>query len=220
MTARAARHLEALRTSSMLTEWYRRMHRPKAVKVTPENVIRALNEAGLRFVLIGTHGLGDWRDQPRATHDIDLLVAKKDIRKAVDELHEEFPSLEVADSPASARFIDPALGYEVIDVKKPMGAVFREVFRHSIPVGKSHRIPELELAIALKFAAMFSPDRRTEKKFLDAGDCLNVIAHNRSQIDLRKLERWGDMLNSGDGSEIIRLIDDFEAGRKIDVYAR
>lgn len=53
-----ARHWQALELSSDLTELWRRMHRPKAVNVTPERVLKVLNRAGIRPVLIGLHGIG------------------------------------------------------------------------------------------------------------------------------------------------------------------
>lgn len=50
-------HQEALR-STMVTRWFRQQWEPNVLKVTAENVIAALNRAGIRPVLMGTHGLG------------------------------------------------------------------------------------------------------------------------------------------------------------------
>ncbi len=209
----AARHLEALRTSSMLTQWYRRMHRRHAAMVTPEGVIAALHRAGVRCVLMGTHGLGGWRSEPRATQDVDVLVTKKDLRKAVRALAQAYPGLEIEDTPVVARFIDPATGKPVIDVMKPTQAVYQLVFRHTLPVGDTHRIPDLEMALASKFAAMVSPNRLPDKKLIDAGDFVNVIGHNRNNIDLQKLKRLGDKVYPDGGTEILRLVEDIDAGR-------
>ena len=70
----ANRHWEALRTSSFLTDTFNRMYRPMAAKVKPEKVIEVLNAAGVHFVVMGTHGAGTWRSQPRATQAVDVLV--------------------------------------------------------------------------------------------------------------------------------------------------
>jgi hypothetical protein len=213
MIVEAARHLEALRTSSMLTEWYRRGHRRDAAMVTPEGVIAALHRAGVRFVLMGTHGLGGWRSEPRATQDVDVLVTKKDLRKAVRSLAAAYPGLEIEDTPVVARFIDPATGKAVIDVMKPTQAVYQIVFRHTLPVGDTHRIPDLEMALASKFAAMVSPNRVQAKKLVDAGDFVDVVTHNRGAIDLPKLQRLADKVYPGGGAEIVRLVEDIDAGR-------
>jgi hypothetical protein len=209
----AGRHLEALRTSSMLTQWYRRMYRRDAAVVTPEGVIAALHRAGVRCVLMGTHGLGGWRSEARATQDVDVLVTKKDLRKAVRALAEAYPELEFEDTPVVARFTDPATRQRVIDVMKPTQAVYQVVFRHTLPVGQTHRIPDLEMALAAKFAAMVSPNRLPDKKLIDAGDFVNVVRHNRDKINLQKLKRLGDKVYPDGGAEILRRVEDIDAGR-------
>lgn len=209
------KHLTALHTSSQLTLTFRRMYRRDAAMVTPENVIAVLKQAGINCVLMGTHGLGGWRSEARATQDVDVLVTKKDVRKAVRALSAAYPSLEVNDTPVVTRFIDPASGTPVIDVMKPTQAVYQIVFRHTIPVGDTHRIPDLEMALASKFAAMVSPNRTRAKKILDAADFVDVVTHNRGDIDLQKLKRLGDKVYPGGGAEIIRLIEDIDTDRPI-----
>jgi hypothetical protein len=210
-------HLQALEISSRLTAYFRRKHRPMATQVTPERVIEVLNEAGVKPVLMGTHGLGGWRSQVRATEDVDVLVRKKDIRKAVRALQSEYPELTIADFPVVTRFTDPATKQVVIDVMKPTQNVFRVVFRHTIPVGDTHAIPELEMALVSKFAAMVSPNRRQDKKFVDAGDFINVVTHNRDDLDLRKLKHLAEKVYPDGGAEIMQLVDDILAGRPIQI---
>ncbi len=148
--------------------------------VKPEKVIATLHQAGVCCVLMGTHGLGGYRSEPRATQDVDVLVKKKDIRKAVRALRAAYPKLLVQDTPVVTRFIDPATDKPVIDVMKPTQQVYQVVFRYTIPVGKTHRIPDLEMALASKFAAMVSPNRTAAKKMMDASDFIDVFNHNRS----------------------------------------
>src|SRR5262245_57302873 len=124
-------HLEALETSSWLTEYFRRNHQPMAAQITPKRVIAILNRAGVKPVLMGTHGIGGWRSEARATQDVDVLVRKKDIRKAVRALQAAYPRLTVDEFPVVTRFIDPATRKAVIDVMKPTQVVFRIVFRHT-----------------------------------------------------------------------------------------
>jgi hypothetical protein len=213
--AEVRNHLQALRTSSWLTAYFRTKHQPMATQVTPERVIEVLHGAGIRFVLMGTYGLGGWRSEPRATQDVDVLVRKKDIRKAVRALRGAYPELTVSDFPVVARFIDPATNKPVIDVMKPTQAVFQVVFRHTIAVGDTHEIPDLEMALASKFAAMVSPNRDPAKKMIDAGDFIDVIRHNRADLDVRKLRRLAERVYSGGGTEIVRMLKDIDAGRTI-----
>jgi hypothetical protein len=208
-------HLEALQTSSKLTTWFRRAHQPMAVNVTPEDVIAALRGAGVKCVLMGTHALGGYRSEPRATQDVDVLVRKKDVRKAVRTLRERYPGLRVDDFPVVTRFVEPTTGKAVLDVMKPTQTVYGIVFRHTIPVGDTHAIPTLEMALASKFAAMVSPNRDPAKKMVDAGDFIDVIRYNRAHLDLRKLCRLADKVYPGGADEVRRMVQDIDAGRTI-----
>ncbi|HZT82394.1 MAG TPA: hypothetical protein VFA26_19350 [Gemmataceae bacterium] len=208
-------HLDALRISSELTSYFRRKHQPGAAMITPEAVIAALHGAGVRCVLMGTHGVGGYRSEPRATQDVNVLVTKRDIRKAVRALREAYPGLTVKDSLVVTRFIDPATGKPVIDVMKPTQPVYRIVFRHTIAVGQTHRIPNLEMALASKFAAMVSPNRDPAKKMIDAGDFIDVVRHNRDDINVPKLRRLADKVYPDGGAEVLRMLEDIDAGRTI-----
>src|SRR5262249_26374213 len=141
-------HLQALEMSSEATRWFRKERQPQVIKVSVEAVLRALNRLGIRPVLMGTYGINGYRDEPRATQDVDVLVTKREVRKAIRALEEEFPYLEVIDSQPVARFRDPVSQKIVIDVMKPAAEAIKTVFRNTVPIGTTHRIPELEMAIA------------------------------------------------------------------------
>ncbi len=208
-------HLQALHIGSEVTGWFRKEREPHVLNVTPENVIAALNKAGVSFVLMGTHAINGYRDEARATQDIDVLVVKKDVRKAIRTLDRAFPYLEMVENSAVARFVDPVTQKVVIDVMKPSSEGVRLVFRHSVDVGKSHRIPDLEMAIVSKFLAMTAPNRKQSKRLIDAGDFTNMIEHNRKSLDLEKLRRIGDKVQSHGGSKILKLVEEIDAGRPI-----
>jgi hypothetical protein len=211
------RHLLHLSISSHCTQQSRRLYWPEAVMVTVEGVIHTLHQAGIRFVLMGNYGLTGWRKQARATQDVDVLVRKKDIRKTLRVLQQAYPDLELRDTLVVARFYDPAVDDVVIDVMKPTQEIFKAVFRHTIPVGDTHEIPNLEMALVTKFAAMTSPNRRTGKKMQDAVDFLEIVSRNRNDIDLRKLRRLSLLLYAEAGDEIMKMIEDIDAGRSIQV---
>ncbi len=183
----------------------------------PETVIRLLNKAKIKFVLMGTHGIVGWRSETRSTHDVDILAAWKDYEKAVRVIHEAFPELEMADWKVVTRFKDNVTGNIVIDIMKPVDDLFRAAFRYTVDVKRSHRIPDLEMAIVTKFAAMISPRREQRKKFVDANDFIDMVDHNQNELDLGKLKRLAEKVYKGGGPEILKMVDDIKAGRQIKI---
>jgi hypothetical protein len=209
------KHWYGLHTSSRLTTYFRKKREPRGTDVTPEDVIDALRDTGVRCVIMGTHAVNTYRSEPRATQDVDILVPKRDLKKTVKRLHEVYPTLEINDTPVVTRFIDPATGKGVLDVMKPTQTVYQIVFRHSIPVADTHRVPDLEMTLASKFAAMVSPNRDADKKMIDGGDFINVIKYNRDDIDEGKLVRLADIVYPNGGAEIRQMLEDIDAGRTI-----
>src|SRR5260370_34870885 len=90
-------HVRSLATSTALSVYY------VADLITPIQVITVLNEAGAKFVLMGAHAIGGWMDNPRATKDVDGLVAVRSVKKAVRALLAAFPDLEADDQDVGVR---------------------------------------------------------------------------------------------------------------------
>ncbi|MGH9677190.1 MAG: hypothetical protein ACRD36_08820, partial [Candidatus Acidiferrum sp.] len=134
-------HEQALLISSELTRWFRKDREPHVLPVSPENVINTLREAGVSFVLMGTYGINGYREEPRATQDVDVLVVKRDVRKAIRVLQERYPELDVIENIVVARFYDKSTQKVVIDVMKPSSDVMRIVFRNTYLVNKKYKIP-------------------------------------------------------------------------------
>jgi hypothetical protein len=215
MIAAARRGRRALDRSSGLTGIYFQMYRRGQTMISPQEVIRLLRLGKVSFVLMGTHGVGGWRSQARATQDVDILVTKRDHAKAVRIVHKAYPSLIVEDSKVETRFKDPTTSEPAIDLLKPSQAVFRMVFRYTVRVGRSHRIPDRELAIISKFAAMVSPRRLPEKKLIDGGDFYDIGKTNMNAINMVKLRKLAALVYPAAGAEIMRLMRDIQAGRNI-----
>jgi hypothetical protein len=206
-------HQRSLVTGAALAGFYRDMYRPGATMVSPKKVIRVLNDAKVRFVLMGTHGLSGWRSKARATEDVDVLIARRDHGKAVRVLGEAFPKLTVEDGAILTRFKDPASGEPRIDLMKPLQKVYQLVFRHTHQVGESHRVPDLEMALISKFAAITSPHRERLRKMQDATDFADILLHNQEDVDLSKLVRLAEQVYAGRGNEVTTLTQDILAGR-------
>jgi hypothetical protein len=206
-------HLQALHIGSEVTQWFRKDREPHVLKVTPENVVAALNKHGIKPVLMGTHGLNVYRDEARATQDVDVLVTKRNVRKAARVLEEEFPYLEVFENASVVRFLDPVTQKVVLDVMKPSSQAIQIVFRHTVAIGDSHRIPDLEMAMASKLAAMCGANRRLDKRMLDRADFTNMALTNRAILNLDKLKRLAAKVHPKGGAMIEQLIADIDAGR-------
>src|SRR5579872_6776309 len=113
-------HGWSLETSTALSGYY-------YVKgIAPIDVIRVLRAVGVRFMLVGAHALGGWTGAPRATHDVDVLVATRGYKKAIKALLAAFPQLKAEDEPVVTRFRDPESGQVRIDVIKPNQPLYRE----------------------------------------------------------------------------------------------
>ncbi len=208
-------HLQALHIGSEVTSWFRKDREPQVLKVTPENVIDALHRAGINAVLMGTHGINVYRDEPRATQDVVVLVTKRDVRKAVRVLEEAFPYLEILENSVVARFLDPVSQKVVLDVMKPSSRVMQATFRNTVAIGETHRIPTLEMAVVAKYVAMTSPTRRPLKRKQDEVDFENMVEQNRTKLDLARLARIAGKAVPGGGTHVLELIADIDAGHGI-----
>lgn len=180
-------------------------------QVTPEGVIAALHRAKINPVLMGTHGLAGYRSEPRATQDVDVLVIKKDVRKAIRVLEKEYPYLEVYDGSAVARFVNLANNKIYIDVMKPSSQAMKMVFRHTVRIGKTHRIPDLEMGLVCKFVAMTAPTRRNTKRTQDLLDFINMAEHRRANIDLDRLASLAEQAQHGGGGRILKVVTEIDA---------
>lgn len=71
--------------------------------LSPLDVIRVLNREKISFVLVGAYGLSGWRSQARATEDVDVVVAARQVAKAVRALTKAFANLEADDAEVVVR---------------------------------------------------------------------------------------------------------------------
>ena len=184
--------------------------------VAPADVIAVLNDAGVRFMLMGNYGITGWRGEARATEDVDILVRSRDHRKAMRAIGAAFPQLQMTDFPVVTRFLDPITAIPLIDLMKPHQPLFKVAFRQAVLDVGGYLIPNLEFALACKFAAMVSPNRLERKKYLDAADFMTMVEKNPSAIRLARLKRLGERVYPGGGAEILQLVEDAKAGRRIE----
>jgi hypothetical protein len=204
------RHAESLRTSTALSAYY------VEHLVTPLQVITVLNREKISFVLVGAHAVGGWTGKPRATQDVDLVVAERQIKKATRALLAQFPNLQARDEEVVVRLQDRDSGEVLIDLIKPR-SIYRAAFKHTHAVsqaGQSYRIPALEMALATKFAAMTSPNRQDDAKHQDATDFIRMVRHN-PDIDQERLTQLGELVYGGGGADICEMVRQVRAGETL-----
>jgi hypothetical protein len=204
-------HAQSLAISSTLSEWY------VPNLITPQEVIRVLNAAKVRFMLLGVHGLSGWTGEPRATKDVDVLVATRGHNKAVRALLTAFPHLQAEDHQVATRLRDPETGIILIDVMRPNQQLYHDALKHTRSVesgGLKYLVPSLEMALAMKFSAMISLTRSDDKKHFDAGDFIQIVKAN-PVIDLEKLHTLGQLVYNGGGDELVEKVRQVRAGNKL-----
>ena len=204
-------HVQSLATSSALSEYY------VPNLITPLEVIRVLNAARVKFMLLGAHRLGGWTREPRATKDVDVLVAARGHKKAVQALREAFPHVQAEDNEVVTRLRDPETGTVVIDVMKPNQPLYRDALKHTHAVesgGQTYLVPSLEMALAMKFSAMISLTRADDRKHFDAGDFIRMVRANLD-IDLASLHALGQLVYNGGGDEVVENVCKVRAGKKL-----
>src|SRR5579872_2329067 len=135
--ASATIHGQSLATATVLTSY--QVMKP----IAPLDVIRVLNREGISFVLVGAYGLAGWTKTPRATQDVDVIVAGRQHKKAVRALLAAFPHLDADDQEVVTRLRDRESGAVTIDVMRP-NLLYRAAFKHTVRVeasGQEYRIP-------------------------------------------------------------------------------
>lgn len=199
---------EVATLSSFLVERY----------VPPFEVIAVLNSARVNFVLVGAYGLSGWMDKPRATRDVDVVIMARHLKRAVRALTEAFPDLLPRDLGVVIRLVDRVSGKATIDLIKQR-ELFRQAFHHTHTVsagGQTYRIPSLEMALAMKFAAMISPNRGDAEKHQDAHDFIR-IAQLHPEADPVVLSQLGEHVYEDGGAELLEMVRKARAGEKFNL---
>jgi hypothetical protein len=184
--------------------------------ISPLEVIRVLTREKISFVLVGAFGLVGWM-RARASEDVDVIVAARQVKKTVRLLVEAFPQLIDEDHDVVVRLRDKVSQEVSIDVMKPIQPPYRAIFKHTIKVisgTESYRVPNLEMALVCKFASMVSLHRADERKMQDATDFMEIVKKNLD-INLESLHELGDLVFNGGGKKVVEMVRKVRAGEKL-----
>jgi hypothetical protein len=211
----AAYHLDALRTNGRILESLRRMGEPKALRIDPERVIRALNKAGLDFVVIGSFGITGYLVEPQATQDLDVLVRRGRQRLAAAVVQEVYPKLILRGQGPTLRLDDPVTAKVRIHIWRPVAPLLKVMWKHAVLIEGLYRIPCLEMALAGELTTMLSPGQVLHEKYLDAANAMSVVLANQDDICLERVRALGEVAAAGSGAKYVGYVRDVRAGRMI-----
>ena len=209
-------HEYGVRTSSRLIRQYRELHRKLAMDITPQPVIDVLVKAGVKkWVLMGLHGYVGYLPEPRATQDVDIMVAASERKRAVKAIQTAWPTLIVETYSEVIRFKDPndpdlkGNPRPTIDIMLPWAEFQQTILKEFVTTEKKtkHRIPTLEAALVAKYAAMVSAMRQFERKEQDAVDFRRIVRANCDLINRESLRRLAAQVWESGADEIERFLD-------------
>jgi len=81
---------------------------------------------------------------------------------------------------------------------------------------ESYRVPSLEMALAMKFAAMVSPNRPAENSYQDAHDFI-VMAKENLETDAETLRELGELVYGGGGAALLEMLRKARAGERLEL---
>ncbi len=189
--------------------------------IDPLEIAAVFEKEKLAYVLIGGHLMGFYTGIARATVDVDFIVGGKDFLRATKLIKRHYAQLAENDKVQHITYDSKAsktIDKERIDLVKDTFPLFKAIVNcFSITLtasGESIKVPTIEAAIALKFAACISPYRSGDDKPVDQSDLMKLIKASATKPNAKTLKELGDLIYPGGGKELIAVVDDVSEGRK------
>lgn len=175
-------------------------------------VAEALGEAGADHVLVGGLAVGALSGVPRATVDLDVIVPRRDLAAFLEALRSRFPGLAVDEYRGLVRVVSPAIDIIVADAN-PLNrqALSRELVQPVDLEGAVLRLPVVESAIVLKYAAIVSRSRSEDDARQDITDMGRLLT-NHPEVEVETVVRLAKPLRTRSPKEVARVIETLRAG--------
>ncbi len=187
--------------------------------INPLEIIELFEKLNLQYVLVGGHMLAYYTDNPRATVDVDFIIAKKDFNEAVNLINNDYPNLILNDKNHHITFDDRndnSKNAERIDLIKDEFPLFKMVLKTIQNTKEDIKIPVLEAAIVLKFAACISPNRSVEDKLVDQADLIQLIKSEKN-LNQKILSNLSESIYTGGSKELMQVIDDVLNNKEVNL---
>ncbi len=191
--------------------------------VNPLEVAALFEENQVSYVLIGGHMLSYYTGTARATVDVDFIIGGSDFERAstmIDKAYNQFKQNDkiyhiTYDTKKSIN-----TDKERIDLIKDGFPLFGKIVRqYCITIRKNKhviKIPTIEAAIALKFAASISPNRGDQNKPIDNADLMRLIISTNKFND-KVLMELGELIYTTGGKELVKTVVDIKAGAQVNL---
>ena len=189
--------------------------------VNPLEVAALFESKNVFYVLIGGHMLSYYTGTARATVDVYFIIRAADYERASKAIHKAYAQFKHHDQVFHVTYDtrkphvkDP----ERIELIKDGFPLFRAVVKkYYVTVNAQKqliKIPTIEAAVALKFAASISPNRGDENKHIDNADLFRLIRAT-PKLDEKALLALGELIDRGGGKELVAVVGDVRKGKAV-----
>lgn len=188
--------------------------------VNPLEVAALFESKNVSYVLIGGHMLSYYTGTARATADVDFIISGADFERASKAINKAYAQFKHNNRVYHVTYDTKkqAKAPERIDLVKDGFPLFKAVvqkYRVTLRAKKQVvKIPTIEAAIALKFAASISPNRGDENKPIDNADLMRLI-RTTPKLNEQALLALGELVYSGGGKELAAVVNDVRQGKTI-----
>lgn len=110
------------------------------------------------------------------------------------------------------------MGSERVDLVRDNAPLFARIlqrYAETVPIrGGFVRLPTVEAAVAMKFAAVISPNRGNDSRPQDRSDLASLVTLHRN-LKLEVLKELGDLVYPGGGKELQDFCTAVWAGKSV-----
>jgi hypothetical protein len=169
-------------------------------------VVGLLERLGVTWTVIGAHAVNVYA-RPPATVDLDFVVDGRALGRVLEELANEFGTLQTTDIGPALRVVNLSVDL----VRSDNHPLFRAALDRGEQRGGA-RVPPPELLVALKFLSAVSAWRKPGERKQDAADLINVYQSVGADFDRRAAVQYGKTAYPGAERDLADILDRIDRG--------